>query len=141
MATLSVNIPSGTATKDIQEVNVSHEDQTNINKFARGSLRLNELAEEIKEKEKELQNLEEAGDELMLADDDEPAVLKVGEVFMQFPNEEVQESVEEAKTALKEGVDKLRESRVEIKKTLAALKVQLYAKFGDNINLEDESDS
>ncbi len=60
---------------------------------------------------------------------------------MQFPNEEVQESVEEAKTALKEGVDKLRESRVEIKKTLAALKVQLYAKFGDNINLEDESDS
>ncbi len=51
MATLSVNIPSGAATKDIQEVNVCHEDQKNINRFARGSLRLNELIEEIKEKE------------------------------------------------------------------------------------------
>ena len=50
MAALSVNIPSG-ATKDIQEINVSQEDQLNINKFARESLRLNELAEEVKEKE------------------------------------------------------------------------------------------
>ena len=50
MAALSVNIPSG-ATKDIQEINVSQEDQLNINRFARESLRLNELAEEVKEKE------------------------------------------------------------------------------------------
>lgn len=50
MADISVNIPKG-ATKEIQEVNVSLEDQLNINKFARGALRLNELAEEIKEKE------------------------------------------------------------------------------------------
>ena len=50
MAEISVNIPKG-ATKDIQEVNVSLEDQLNINKFARGALRLNELAEEIKDKE------------------------------------------------------------------------------------------
>lgn len=51
MAALSVSIPSTTATKDIQEVNVSQEDQMNINKFARGSLKLNELTEEIKDKE------------------------------------------------------------------------------------------
>lgn len=50
MTDLAVTIPKG-ATKEIQEVNVSLEDQLSINKFARGALRLNELVEEIKEKE------------------------------------------------------------------------------------------
>ncbi len=68
-----------------------------------------------------------------------PSSLKLGEVFMHFPNDEVQQYVEEAKTALQEGLTSLRESQVDVKKTLSELKVQLYAKFGDNINLEDDS--
>ncbi len=60
---------------------------------------------------------------------------------MHFPNEEVQQSVEDAKTVLQKGVESLKESQAGIKKTLAELKVQLYAKFGDNINLEDDSES
>ena len=48
--------------------------------------------------------------------------------------------LEEAKKNLQEEIDAL-ESRVEsIQRVLADLKVQLYAKFGSNINLEaDES--
>ena len=60
---------------------------------------------------------------------------------MHFPNEDVQASVEQAKTDLLDGLSKLRESQSDIKKVLAELKVQLYSKFGDNINLEDDSES
>ncbi|XP_007936611.1 prefoldin subunit 4 [Orycteropus afer afer] len=53
---------------------------------------------------------------------------------------ELKEEIEVKKKNLQEEIDAL-ESRVEsIQRVLADLKVQLYAKFGSNINLEaDES--
>ncbi|XP_015756390.1 PREDICTED: prefoldin subunit 4-like [Acropora digitifera] len=53
-----------------EDTNITFEDQQQINTFARKSARLQELKDEIEAKKKELQNLEDAGDELMLLEDD-----------------------------------------------------------------------
>uniref|UniRef100_A0A2K6ULZ7 Prefoldin subunit 4 n=1 Tax=Saimiri boliviensis boliviensis TaxID=39432 RepID=A0A2K6ULZ7_SAIBB len=107
-----------------EDVNVTFEDQQKINKFARNTSRITELKEEIEVKD---------DDCLMIP-------YQIGDVFISHSQEETQEMLEEAKKNLQEEIDAL-ESRVEsIQRVLADLKVQLYAKFGSNINLEaDES--
>ncbi|KPP64543.1 hypothetical protein Z043_117099, partial [Scleropages formosus] len=86
---------------------------------------------------KSLQNLEDASDDLMMFDDDSLLVpYQIGDVFISHSQEETQEMLETAKELLKEEIKGL-ESRVSsIQEVLADLKVQLYAKFGNNINLE-----
>ncbi|XP_016793649.1 prefoldin subunit 4 isoform X1 [Pan paniscus] len=132
---------AGVQTQAAEDVNVTFEDQQKINKFARNTSRITELKEEIEVKKKQLQNLEDACDDIMLADDDCLMIpYQIGDVFISHSQEETQEMLEEAKKNLQEEIDAL-ESRVEsIQRVLADLKVQLYAKFGSNINLEaDES--
>uniref|UniRef100_A0AC11DAN5 Uncharacterized protein n=1 Tax=Ovis aries TaxID=9940 RepID=A0AC11DAN5_SHEEP len=127
--------------KAAEDVHVTFEDQQKINKFARNTSRITELKEEIEVKKKQLQNLEDACEDIMLADDDCLMIpYQIGDVFISHSQEETQEMLEEAKKNLQEEIDAL-ESRVEsIQRVLADLKVQLYAKFGSNINLEaDES--
>ncbi|XP_015422024.1 PREDICTED: prefoldin subunit 4 [Myotis davidii] len=129
------------ADKAAEDVNVTFEDQQKINKFARNTSRITELKEEIDVKKKQLQNLEDACEDIMLADEDCLMIpYQIGDVFISHSQEETQDMLEEAKKNLQEEIDAL-ESRVEsIQRVLADLKVQLYAKFGSNINLEaDES--
>ncbi|NWI50959.1 PFD4 protein, partial [Calyptomena viridis] len=123
-----------------EDVNVTFEDQQKINKFARNTSRITELKEEIEVKKKQLQNLEDACDDIMLLDDADSLLIpyQIGDVFISHSQEETQEMLEEAKRSLQEEIEAL-ESRVEsIQRVLSDLKVQLYAKFGNNINLEAE---
>uniref|UniRef100_A0A8D0U995 Prefoldin subunit 4 n=1 Tax=Sus scrofa TaxID=9823 RepID=A0A8D0U995_PIG len=123
------------------DVNVTFEDQQKINKFARNTSRITELKEEIEVKKKQLQNLEDACEDIMLADDDCLMIpYQIGDVFISHSQEETQEMLEEAKKNLQEEIDALESRVASIQRVLADLKVQLYAKFGSNINLEaDES--
>ncbi|CAH6776725.1 Pfdn4 [Phodopus roborovskii] len=77
----------------------------------------------------------------MLADDDSFMIpYQIGDVFISHSQEETQEMLEEAKKNLQEEIDALESRVASIQRVLADLKVQLYAKFGSNINLEaDES--
>ncbi|XP_054074703.1 prefoldin subunit 4 [Rissa tridactyla] len=123
-----------------EDVNVTFEDQQKINKFARNTSRITELKEEIEVKKKQLQNLEDACDDIMMLDDSDSLMIpyQIGDVFISHSQEETQEMLEEAKKSLQEEIEAL-ESRVEsIQRVLSDLKVQLYAKFGNNINLEAE---
>ncbi|NXH64962.1 PFD4 protein, partial [Rhabdornis inornatus] len=123
-----------------EDVNVTFEDQQKINKFARNTSRITELKEEIEVKKKQLQNLEDACDDIMLLDDADSHLIpyQIGDVFISHSLEETQDMLEEAKRSLQEEIEAL-ESRVEsIQRVLSDLKVQLYAKFGNNINLEAE---
>ncbi|XP_005990637.1 prefoldin subunit 4 [Latimeria chalumnae] len=122
-----------------EDVNVTFEDQQKINKFARNTSRITELKEEIEVKKKQLQNLEDAFDDIMMLDDDSLMVpYQIGDVFISHSQEETQEMLEAAKQCLQDEIKSL-ESRVEsIQQVLSDLKVQLYAKFGNNINLEAE---
>ncbi|KAM9296084.1 prefoldin subunit 4 [Gastrophryne carolinensis] len=119
-----------------EDVNVTFEDQQNINIFARNTSRMTELKDEIEVKKKELQNLEDACDDIMMLEDSILIPYQIGDVFISHPQEETQEMLEAAKKTLEEEIEGL-QSRVEsIQQVLSNLKVQLYAKFGTNINLE-----
>ena len=81
-----------------EDVNVTFEDQQKINKFARNTSRITELKEEIEVKKKQLQNLEDACEDIMLADDDCLMIpYHIGDVFISHSQEETQEMLEEAK--------------------------------------------
>ncbi|KAK2825097.1 hypothetical protein Q7C36_019024 [Tachysurus vachellii] len=125
----------------VEDVNVTFEDQQKINKFARSTNRMTELKEEIEGKKKSLQNLEDASDDLMMLEDDDLQIpYHIGDVFISHTQEETQEMLEAAKETLKEEIKSLESRVTSIQEVLGDLKVQLYAKFGNNINLEaDES--
>ncbi|KAI4874361.1 hypothetical protein NFI96_017451 [Prochilodus magdalenae] len=125
----------------VEDVNVTFEDQQKINKFARNTNRMTELKDEIEAKKKSLQNLEDASDDLMMCEDDDLRIpYQIGDVFISHSQEETQEMLEAAKEALKEEIKALENRVKSIQEVLGDLKVQLYAKFGNNINLEaDES--
>ncbi|KAK2851875.1 hypothetical protein Q5P01_008151 [Channa striata] len=125
----------------VEDVNVTFEDQQKINKFARNTSRMTELKSEIEAKKKSLQNLQDASDELMMLGDDALLIpYQIGDVFISHTQDETQEMLEVAKEALEQEVKGLEEQVSAIQQVLGDLKVQLYAKFGNNINLEaDES--
>ena len=65
---------------------------------------------------------------------------RIGEIFIHLSSEETQEYLENAKSKLKEEVKSLESQTEEVKALLGDLKVKLYAKFGNNINLETEEE-
>uniref|UniRef100_A0A665UN33 Prefoldin subunit 4 n=1 Tax=Echeneis naucrates TaxID=173247 RepID=A0A665UN33_ECHNA len=125
----------------VEDVNVTFEDQQKINKFARNTSRMTELKSEIDSKKKSLQDLQDASDDLMMLEDDALLIpYQIGDVFISHTQEETQEMLEAAKEALEQEVRGLEDQVSAIQQVLGDLKVQLYAKFGNNINLEaDES--
>ncbi|KAJ8303016.1 hypothetical protein KUTeg_019412 [Tegillarca granosa] len=86
------------------------------------------MKDELDNRKKELQNLEDAENE-------------IGEVFVSLKTEEANEYLEKAKELCQKDIEKNEEQCEIHKKILQDLKVELYAKFGTNINLEPEDDS
>ncbi|PIK38556.1 putative prefoldin subunit 4 [Apostichopus japonicus] len=160
----SISVARGPVSVDEKEdVNITFEDQQKINKFATNTNKLTEVEDEIQSKKKQLQNLQDAADELELADEDEavPYPLStcsviffwlirgfcslwflnlVGEVFVYQTSEEALKLVEQTKQSLEGDISLLNKDADAIKEILSQLKVQLYAKFGNNINLEMDED-
>ena len=65
---------------------------------------------------------------------------RIGEIFVHLTSEETQEYLETAKLKLQEEIKSLESQTGEVKGVLGDLKVKLYAKFGNNINLEAEEE-
>ena len=57
---------------------------------------------------------------------------------MHLSEDDTQEALEKAKERLQEELTKLKTSAEAIEGVMTQLKVKLYNKFGDNINLEAE---
>ncbi|KAM7472663.1 hypothetical protein LguiA_010846 [Lonicera macranthoides] len=119
------------------ETEVTWEDQQNINKFGRLNNRLHDLDDEIKIAKETNENLEDAGNELILTDE-EVVRFQIGEVFAHVPREEVENRIEEMKAATDKNLEKLEEEKESILAQMAALKRILYGKFKDSINLEED---
>ncbi|XP_033113170.1 prefoldin subunit 4-like isoform X2 [Anneissia japonica] len=115
---------------------VTFDDQQKINKYARKTSKLTELMEEINNKKKELQKLEDAAEDLLMVDDDAIIPYQIGESFLGHTVEDTQALVETAKEVVQKDIEQLEEDAQQIRNTLSELKVQLYAKFGNSINLE-----
>lgn len=120
------------------DVQVTAEDQEMINKFARQNARLEDASHEMRQLEKELHNLEDASDELMLGGGDFPVPYQLGDVFVRVDPEETRHMIRRAKDQNKARVAVLEAETRTIKGIMAELKSQLYKKFGNNINLEPD---
>eukprot|EP01092_Planopodium_desertum_P001502 TRINITY_DN12227_c1_g1_i2.p1 TRINITY_DN12227_c1_g1~~TRINITY_DN12227_c1_g1_i2.p1 ORF type:complete len:142 (+),score=7.45 TRINITY_DN12227_c1_g1_i2:48-428(+) len=123
---------------DEKDVAVSWVDQQRINTFGRLNSRMHEIEAEISSREEEQRQLEDAADELELADEDEAVLFLIGESFVEVASEKASSHLEKQKTSLNKELTDLRTELTTIKKTLAELKVLLYDKFGKSINLEEE---
>jgi len=121
-----------------REAEVTWEDQQNINTFGRLNARLHECEAEIKAKEDEITNLQDASNEIILADDDEGVRYHLGEVFIEVSKDELEIHLEQQETKLKADIDNTTQEIAAIRKTLAELKVKLYTKFSTSINLEED---
>jgi len=125
------------------DVHISHENQKKINRFAIMNGWVEEIQEQLQVKQTLLTHLDDAENDILLSDvlsenpDMEIPVL-VGESFVLFTSDEVQENITTLKTRTKDEISSL-ESRVrEIKSEMDDLKATLYEHFGSNINLESD---
>ncbi|CAF2082069.1 hypothetical protein YC2023_069598 [Brassica napus] len=119
------------------EMEVTWQDQQNINTFSRFNNRFHELEDEIKFAKEKCDNLEDAGNELILADE-EMVRFQIGEVFAHVPKDEVETRIEEMKEATCKTLEKLEQEKQSLVSQMAELKKVLYAKFKDSINLEED---
>jgi len=65
---------------------------------------------------------------------------QIGEVFVQLSSADTLERLTVAKSSMQAEMNELERRCADHRQTLADLKVQLYAKFGNNINLEADDD-
>ncbi|MCP9265814.1 Prefoldin subunit 4 [Dirofilaria immitis] len=124
-----------------QTVHVNTEDQKMINRFAR--LHQGRSTSRLQEASRDLQNLNDAADEVLLLDDvDAQSVLfKIGSGFMHMDQETFNAQLENVKEKLENQVAGLTEKYKKICGEMDSLKSILYGKFGESINLETDTDS
>ncbi|KAK1672046.1 prefoldin subunit [Colletotrichum godetiae] len=118
------------------EVEVRREDQDKINKFSRLHQRELMIEEELKNKSKEKEELDDLSTELELADEDETVPYKIGDAYFHVTQPQAIEMLEQASTKIEEDVEGLESKLETIKEDMNQLKVELYARFGKSINLE-----
>uniref|UniRef100_A0A5K3EXF5 Prefoldin subunit 4 n=1 Tax=Mesocestoides corti TaxID=53468 RepID=A0A5K3EXF5_MESCO len=119
-----------------EDIQITAIDQSRINSFAKWNVKLKEFEAEIDKKRKLLQNIHDLEDELLVSDS-EVHLFKIGESFFHLLTDETNARIDEQKKQLKERLVTLESELGDCKATMATLKKELYAKFGDNINLED----
>ncbi|KAG6037364.1 hypothetical protein E4U40_005539 [Claviceps sp. LM458 group G5] len=118
------------------EVEVRREDQDKINKFSRLHQRERAIEEQLKEKSKEKEELDDLSTELELADEDEKIQYKIGDAFFHIPLEQAQEMLEMATTRIDDETGALKDKISTVREEMQQLKIELYARFGKQINLE-----
>ncbi|XP_075224859.1 prefoldin subunit 4 [Lycorma delicatula] len=137
---MSGNTSKGTFQPD-SDVHITFEDQQKINKFAQYNAQMEDCKEELKSKLNELKNLEDAAEELELTLDEGGKIpFLIGEVFIYQSLEDTQSSLADAKSQLQKSIQEVEEKCSSLKSTMATLKTQLYAKFGNHINLEADEE-
>ncbi len=82
--------------------------------------------------------IDDALTELDLADEDEKIKVKFGDCFFSFDIEETKEYCEKNKIELTKELKANDEILADTTKRMGKLKANLYAKFGNSINLEDD---
>jgi prefoldin subunit 4 len=112
------------------------EDQQRINEFSKLNGRLAVYDQTLKEQRAEKEFLDDVSMELELIDEDEKVQYKIGDAFVFLPQSEVMERLAEATGKLNSELDHTEELVSETEKQMDDLKRNLYAKFGNAINLE-----
>lgn len=134
----STQSQSAVAASGESEIGVTWTDQQNINLFSRLNLRLQNMNDELISKRSELANTIDAISDIDNLLDDELGTckIKVGQVFVSVTNEDADEYVQRHKSSVQSIVDELESQSRDIRAQMNELKSKLYAKFGNQINLE-----
>lgn len=117
-------------------VQVLYEDQQKINEFSKLIMRKDAVEQELAVQRQEKEYLDDISLEIELIDEDEKIQYKIGDVFVFLKQSEVVEQLEKDAEQLDSKIEKLEEKESQLDSRISELKTILYAKFGDNINLE-----
>lgn len=115
---------------------VSWEDQQKINKFSTLINKKDELSATVEKLTSEKEYIDDLALEIELLDEDEKVQYKIGEVFVHLKVEKAVQKIEQENEALDSKISHSNEEIEAIDDQLDELKQALYAKFGNNINLE-----
>ncbi|QLG74166.1 hypothetical protein HG535_0G00500 [Zygotorulaspora mrakii] len=115
---------------------VSYDDQQKINKFSKLIMKKDTLEQELKQQRQEKEYLDDVSLELELVDEEELVKYRVGMIFLHLKQADVVEQLEKDIELVDSNVDRLEIEELQLDSQIRELKTSLYAKFGDNINLE-----
>merc|ERR1712179_214580 len=116
-------------------VTVTQHDQTKINKFARRHQAQLETKSEIQKITDAMQDL----DVLFLEEDEGTKVpYQMGDLFVMLDQEEIEEYIEQNMRNCNKRLLELEKTKADNNSVLIKLKKDLYAKFGTEINLDDD---
>jgi len=107
--------PTNGVGKD-NDVEVTFEDQKMINEFACKNMNLSELQENIKAVQKEIDNAQDAEDDLLMLDDEDLVSFQIGEVFFEYTMEDTQTQLEKRKEELTEKMNGLKAKEADVQK-------------------------
>ncbi|QLQ82624.1 hypothetical protein HG537_0H03870 [Torulaspora globosa] len=117
-------------------VNVTFEDQQQINKFSKLIMRKDNLDKELSQQRQEKEYLDDVSLELELIDEDELVPYKIGTIFVHLKQTQVVEQLERDAEKVDSVIESLEAQQTQLDDQIRLLKSSLYGKFGDNINLE-----
>eukprot|EP00906_Rhabdomonas_costata_P013802 RCo019787 len=126
---------SAVAREDETEADVTWEDQQKICTFGRLNQRFLEIGAEIKDKKEDIEKMNDAANEIFIADD---IKYVVGEAFVSMEKDAVEAALDARKEEVGEEIAALERESARISDQMKELKAQLYAKFGKSIYLENE---
>ncbi|SCU80093.1 LAMI_0B00782g1_1 [Lachancea mirantina] len=118
------------------QVQVLFEDQQRINEFSKLIMRKDATAQELSNVKQEKEYLDDVSLEIELIDEDEQIQYKIGEAFVFMKQSQIVEQLEKDSERFDRMIEELEDKESQIDSRISELKTQLYAKFGDNINLE-----
>ena len=132
MSTLSV-LPEG----QDNNVEVTQEDQNKINEFSKLILRQEKIKAVLDSLHDEKEYIDELSLELELMDEDEKLPYKLGDsAFINMKVSKIIKLLEKDLEEMNTKEEELAKQVDELEETLKELKQTLYAKFGNNINME-----
>ncbi|KAK6461863.1 Prefoldin beta-like protein [Scheffersomyces coipomensis] len=112
------------------------EDQQRINKFSTIINKKDELTAVLNKYKTEKEYLDDLSLEIELLDEDEKVQYKIGEAFVYMKVSKAIERVEKDNEKLTAKIEDIDGTLEGYEESLDSLKTDLYAKFGNNINLE-----
>ncbi|KAJ3148558.1 hypothetical protein HDU89_004655 [Geranomyces variabilis] len=121
---------------DEADTEVTWADQQNINAFSRLNMKIQNLEDAYAERKKEKEYLDDLSSELELADEDELIPYRIGDAFVSLPLEACLKRIEAEQSELSSELEVASKKIDGIQAEMDKLKVVLYRKFGNSINLE-----
>ncbi|CAD8142645.1 unnamed protein product [Paramecium octaurelia] len=119
-------------------IEVDRQDQQKINSFSRFNMQYHELIRLNQARKDELTRLSDSKDEMELMDDDEKIPFKFGDSFIRVSVDKARILIDEQVANIKKQFEEDTKKIEETLKQMKNLKAKLYAKFGSQINLDDE---